>query len=96
MVRGNAIDFWLPKMLGEDSGHLSMPGPQNDKAGWLQRAVKTDLTVWNENHIRESERTNSTFSWLRFVNQSASDVVTKARSGLVERAIDLVKVNRRW
>lgn len=87
----NLIDYWLPKMLGEDQGRLDAPGPGNLRAGWLQKTLRDELNVWNETNIRESERLDGAFAWLRFVDQSASDVADKARKGLVERAVDLAK-----
>ncbi|KAF2768710.1 SNF2 family DNA-dependent ATPase domain-containing protein [Teratosphaeria nubilosa] len=85
------IEFWWPNMLGQGYGRLDMAGPENEKAGWFKKAVATDLSIFDERHIRESEKENGAFSWLRFVDQSATDVAKTAKHTLAERILDLAK-----
>jgi len=87
----STIEYWLPNMLMEGNGRLDVAGPENQRAGWRKKAMATDLSIWDERHIRHSQKANSAFSWLRFVDQSATDVVAVARKTLAERIIDLAK-----
>jgi DNA helicase INO80 len=83
------IELWLPNMLMEDGGRLDLPGPLNTKAGWFQKALQTELSVWNANNVRESALKDGNFSFLRFIDQSASDVEHSANSPLVEKITEL-------
>lgn len=85
------VELWLPSMLMEDSGRIDVAGPLNQKIGWFQKALQSELSIWNANNIQQSERANGAFSWLRFVDQSASDVEAVARKNLSERMIDAAK-----
>jgi len=82
------IECWLPGMLGEGHGRLDVAGPENVRAGWRRKVLGTDLSVWDERHIRQSERVNGAFSWLRFVDQSASEVAAVACKPLMQRVLD--------
>lgn len=83
------VELWLPNMLMEDAGRLDLPGPLNTKAGWFQKALSNELSVWNAKNISESERKNGAFSFLRFIDQSASDVEHAANQPLVKRITEL-------
>lgn len=85
----SVIEFWLPKMLGEDAGRLDIAGPDNLKAGWKKQWLGTNFSIWDERNIVESAKNNSSFSWLRFIDQSAGDISTTVRKPLLERTIDL-------
>ena len=91
----NLIEYWLPSMLGGAEGRLDVAGPENEKAGWRQKLLRTDLSVWDERHIQQSTSRDGAFSWLRFVDQSAGDVANTARKTLFERAVDLAKDENR-
>lgn len=90
----NLIEYWLPSMLAEDDGRLDVAGPKNPKAGWMKRVRQTDLSIYDEDHIRQSEKENGAFSWLRFVGKSATDVSRIANQTLAERIIDLAREER--
>ena len=85
------IEYWLPSMLEEDGGKLDVAGPANGRAGWRQKVLGTELSIWDERHVERSARENGAFSWLRFVDRSAGDVAATARKTLFERAVDLVE-----
>ncbi|KAK5119990.1 hypothetical protein LTR85_007066 [Meristemomyces frigidus] len=85
------IEFWLPGMLTEGGGRLDVVGPENEKAGWRQKAFNTELSIWDERHVRNREKLSGAFSWLRFVGQSATSVARTAKQTLAERVIDLAK-----
>jgi chromatin-remodeling ATPase INO80 len=87
----NLIEYWLPGMLGQGYGRLDFAGPENPKAGWLKKSLNTDLSIWDERHIQQSEKSNGAFSWLRFVDQSATSVATTARQTLAERILSMAK-----
>ncbi|EMC97386.1 hypothetical protein BAUCODRAFT_450765 [Baudoinia panamericana UAMH 10762] len=90
----NPIEYWLPGMLGDAAGRLDIAGPENVEAGWRRRVLSTDLNVWDERNIRDGEQRRGAFSWLRFVDQSATEVANVARKTLVARAVDLAKDDR--
>ncbi|KAF2172772.1 hypothetical protein M409DRAFT_35456 [Zasmidium cellare ATCC 36951] len=94
----NLIEYWLPTMLGEDPGRLDVAGPSNATAGWRNKWLRNELTIWDGKHIQSSsgrsksgKSTNSGFSWLRFIDQSAGDAIRTARQSLIERITDLAK-----
>lgn len=87
----NAIEHWLPTMLMEGEGRLGIAGPENQNAGWRKKAMGTDLSIWDERHIKQSEKSNGAFSWLRFVDQSATDLAATAHKTLAERIVDFAK-----
>lgn len=89
------IEFWVPGKLTEGGGRLDVVGPENEKAGWRQKAFNTELSIWDERHIRRSEKSRGAFAWLRFVGQSATDVASMAKKTLAERVIDLAKDDSR-
>ncbi|KAF2861903.1 hypothetical protein K470DRAFT_213883 [Piedraia hortae CBS 480.64] len=84
----NLIQYWLPAFLGDDSGRLNVAGPRNKRAGWFKKATGTDLSIWDERHVRKNEEKNASFSWLRFVGRSATSASKTARQTLAERIID--------
>ena len=83
------IELWLPNMLMDDTGRLDLPGPLNTKAGWFQKALQNDLSVWCSKNVAESERKNGAFSFLRFIDQSASDMEKTATQPLVKRITEM-------
>ncbi|TKA81134.1 hypothetical protein B0A55_01644 [Friedmanniomyces simplex] len=85
------VEFWLPGMLGGEEGLLGVAGPRNERAGWRRKMLRSELSVWDERNIRQSEREDGGFSWLRFVDQSASEVASVARMSVVERAVELAR-----
>ncbi|KAK4621961.1 Chromatin-remodeling ATPase INO80 [Fulvia fulva] len=96
----NLIEYWLPTMLGDGPGRLDLPGPDNAQAGWRNKVFSNDLSIWSGEHIKSSQgrrqdgkTSNGAFSWLRFVDQSAEDVIRTARSTLMQRVVVLAKEN---
>ena len=89
------IEYWLPRMLGDGPGRLSLPGPDNEQAGWRNKWLNNEFSIWDESNILASQDKNSAFSWLRFVDQSASEVALTAKKPLIERIVDLAKDDHR-
>ncbi|KAK5706763.1 putative DNA helicase ino80 [Elasticomyces elasticus] len=85
------IECWLPRMLGGDAGRLDVAGGLNERAGWRRKVLGTELSVWDERHVRRSEGSGGAFGWLRFVDQSASEVGRVARMSAFERAVELAR-----
>lgn len=83
----NLIEYWLPKKLGSGDGRLDLAGPNNTQAGWRNKWLKHMMSIWDPAHIHESSRENGAFSWLRFVDDSASGVSKAARGTLFERGV---------
>lgn len=90
----NLIEFWIPSILGEGPGRLDVAGPDNAQAGWRNKWLHNELSIWNEQHMlssQDSKKSLGGFSWLRFVDRSASEVALTARQSLIERVTDLAK-----
>lgn len=85
----NLIEYWLPKTLGSGDGRLDLPGPDNLKVGWRNKWLKHMMNVWDPQYIHESSKENGAFSWLRFIDSSASHVAKSARRPLFERGVAL-------
>jgi len=94
----NLIEFWIPSILGEGPGRLDVAGPDNAQAGWRNKWLHNELSIWNEQHIlhsQDSKKSSGGFSWLRFVDRSASEVALTAKQSLIERVTDLAKEDDR-
>lgn len=85
----NLIEYWLPRRLGSGDGRLDLPGPENPGVGWRNRWLTHMMNIWDPQYVQESSKQNGAFSWLRFVDTSASEVCRAARSSLFDRAVDL-------
>ena len=92
----NLIEYWMPKMLAEDPGRLNVAGPKNSRAGWRNRWLQNDFSIWDSENVYRSSRENGAFSWLRFVDdQTANDTTRAARDSLVDRVVTLAKTENR-
>ncbi|KAK5166225.1 putative DNA helicase ino80 [Saxophila tyrrhenica] len=89
-VRGQ-VEYWLPKMLAEGQGRLDVAGPENEKAGWKTKFLGTDGSVFDERNVVKS----NAFSWLRFIDMSATDVASTAKKGIFERAVGVLQQHDR-
>ena len=85
----NMIEYWLPGFLGDGPGRLDIASPDNQQAGWRNKWLSNELSIWNEQHIRENQSGRKGFSWLRFVDQSASEIALTARRSLIGRVVEL-------
>ncbi|KAF2484643.1 SNF2 family DNA-dependent ATPase domain-containing protein [Neohortaea acidophila] len=89
------IEYWLPRMLGDDGGRLDIAGPDNVKAGWRKQWLNTNFSIWDPRNMQQSQKGNGAFSWLRFVDQSAGGIAELARKTHFERAVDLA-TDKNW
>ena len=87
----NMIEYWLPKRLSSGDGRIELPGPDNSQAGWRNKHLKHLMSIWSADHIHDNSKGVDAFSWLRFVDKSASDVSRAARSSIIQTAIDMRK-----
>ncbi|KAF2275166.1 helicase SWR1 [Westerdykella ornata] len=85
----NFIEYRLPRLICRNGGRLDIPGSENPKAGFRGRYLYHLMNVWGADHIQESSRNNGAFSWLRFVDHSATEVSRIARKDVFQRAVDL-------
>lgn len=85
----NMIQYWLPSFLVDGPGRLNVASPRNPQAGWRNKWLSNELSIWNEQHIRKNQSGQAGFSWLRFVDQSASDIALTARRSLIDRIVEL-------
>ncbi|KAG9588867.1 SNF2 family DNA-dependent ATPase domain-containing protein, partial [Aureobasidium melanogenum] len=83
------------KQLGTDGGRLDLAGPDNLRAGWRNKWLKHMMSIWDPEHIKQNTKDAEAFSWLRFVDQSASEVARAARSGIFDRAVELERQSKR-
>ncbi|KAK5097717.1 putative DNA helicase ino80 [Exophiala xenobiotica] len=91
----NPVEYHLPSMLCNDVGRLDIPGPNNQRAGFLRRATQHMFNIFDVDYVQESSRADGAFSWLRFVDASASEVSKAGHSGLLERAMGLKSQSKR-
>ncbi|KXS94608.1 hypothetical protein AC578_7044 [Pseudocercospora eumusae] len=89
------IECWMPSMLGDCPGLLNVAGPQNPQAGWRNKWLNNELSIWDPQNIQSSQKGRNGFSWLRFVDQSAGEVALTARRGLIDRVVELAKEDDR-
>ncbi|KAF2755891.1 hypothetical protein EJ05DRAFT_467329 [Pseudovirgaria hyperparasitica] len=90
----NLIEYRVPRLVGRDGGRIHLPGPDNNKAGWRNRYLHHLMNVWTPDHIVQSSGDNAAFSWLQFVDASASEVAQIARSDVFSRAVSARNKNR--
>jgi len=87
----NMIEYWLPKKLASGDGRIDLPGPDNSQAGWRNKNLHHLMSIWNAEYVHDNSKGSGAFSWLRFVDKSASDVSRLARSSIVQSAIAMRK-----
>ena len=85
----NLIEYDLPRLLCSPEARLDVAGPGNEKAGFRNRYLAEMLNIWSPENIRKSSSDNQAFSWLRFVDTSASEAHNASRKGFFERALSL-------
>ncbi|KAH8658721.1 putative DNA helicase INO80 [Tricladium varicosporioides] len=90
----NMIEYDLPRLIWREGGRLSMPGRDNQKAGFRGKYLEQLMSVWKPETIRENSSRNDAFSWLRFSDMSIAEVSSAARKDIFARAVDLVNKPR--
>lgn len=96
----NDIQYTIPKTIYHRGGRLDLPGPQNEKAGFKAMWIDQLMNVWTPGNMTRSltftqspskaaSKANDTFSFLRFVDLSAGEASSIARSNIFERAVAL-------
>ncbi|KAK9451476.1 SNF2 family N-terminal domain-containing protein [Limtongia smithiae] len=81
----NFINYKMPKMLYRE-GLLTNPG-EKSQAGFRNKYLDHMLNIWEPDYIRENQDRDGAFSWLKFVDTSASDVHRAFHGDLVSRAV---------
>lgn len=84
------IDYHLPKLVWRNGGRLTMPGSDNDKAGFRRKWLENELSIWKPDNTTH----NKTFSWLRLADTSAGEIANAASSGIFTRAVKQVNKPR--
>lgn len=90
----NCIEYSLPRRIAREDGRLDLAGEDNEKAGWRGKYLNHLMNIWDPQYIRESEKENGAFSWLRFSDVSASEAAHLARKDIALRAIELKRKDR--
>ena len=85
----NLIEYDLPRLLCSPEGRLDMAGSKNPRAGFRNKCLANMMNIWSPEHIQKSCQVDETFSWLRFVDHSASDVSCAGRTDVFTRATKL-------
>ena len=91
----NRIQYDLPGVLCNDVGRLDIAGPNNQRAGFVRRAVRTMFNIFDADHVSKSSREDGAFSFLRFVDASPGEVNLISRSSLFDRAVSLASQPKR-
>lgn len=89
------INYDLPSLVWTEGGRLSKAGPDNQKAGWRNKALNHMMNIWTPENVRDSASDNKAFSWLRFADMSAGDVYRDTHSSVFERAARELQKNDR-
>lgn len=85
----NVIQYDLPRMLCNDVGRLDIPGPNNANAGFKHKYLHGLMNIWSAANIKESSQANGAFSFLRFIDTSATEASEIGKTGLFEKAVKL-------
>lgn len=85
----NKIEYDLPRALCNDNGRLGIPGPNNQRAGWISHVTKNIFNIFSPEYVAKSSREDGAFSFLRFVDTSPGEVTKAASHGLFDRAVKL-------
>ena len=83
------IEYDLPRLLCQPAGRIHVPGPSNSRAGFEDKYLKNLMNIWTPEYIRERSKGSEGFSWLRFADTSVGEACRAARSGIIDRAIEL-------
>ncbi|KAF2095126.1 hypothetical protein NA57DRAFT_44988, partial [Rhizodiscina lignyota] len=90
----NCIEYSLPRRLAWEDGRLDLASNENEKAGWRGKYLNHLMNIWEPEYIRQSEKENGAFSWLRFADVSPGEAARLARTGLAFRAMELKRKGR--
>ena len=82
----NLIEYPLPRLIWREDGRLRSPGRRNDKAGFKGNYLDHMLNIWSADNVQKSQ---DTFSWLRFADVSAGEASSAFRKDIFNRAVDL-------
>jgi len=86
----NRVSYDVPKMVYRKGGMLGVPGEESD-AGSRRRLMDNLMNIWQADYIESSaSQKDSAFSFLRFINTSASEVAKAFRGDDVSLAIDSI------
>jgi DNA helicase INO80 len=91
----NLIEYRLPRLICRNGGRLDIPGPENTKAGFKGHYLDNLMNIWDPDHLHQASQGNGTFSWLRFVDHSASEASKAAKRDLFQRALSLTEKSNR-
>jgi DNA helicase INO80 len=93
----SVIKFTIPKRLYRNGGILNVAGPES-KAGFETKYLDHLFNIWTTDNIHDSlysQEPDSTFSFLRFADLSASDAVRTARQSIMQRWISHLAVREK-
>ncbi|RFU25222.1 hypothetical protein B7463_g11112, partial [Scytalidium lignicola] len=91
----NIIEYSLPRLIWREDGRLDLPGQNNVKAGFRGKYLGQLMNIWNTENIREHDKKDQAFSFLRFADTSVQEASVAARKDVFARAIDLAAKPRR-
>lgn len=82
----NLLSYQMPKLVYR-AGRLNAPG-SNSNAGFRQKYLGKVMNIWAPDFIHESlSEGKSTFSWMRFVDASVTEVSRAFYDDIVKRAL---------
>ncbi|KAI8332980.1 SNF2 family N-terminal domain-containing protein [Blakeslea trispora] len=81
------IKYRIPKRLYRNGGFLKIVSPDT-QAGFRTKYLHNLFSIWRADHIHQSEFSDHGFSFLRFVDTSASEASYLFKASLLEKWID--------
>jgi DNA helicase INO80 len=90
----NIIRYTVPKFIYRGPGRLSIPGPENEAAGWRGKALTHMFNVFSPEYIEKSAKHAGGFSFLRFADTSSAECAEMTKQDLFQRAVELKRKSR--
>lgn len=78
----NLITYSIPKLLYREGGILNVSN-EYSRAGFDSKYLHGLMNIWDKENVKES----SAFSWLKFIDKSASEISRAGKTGVFERAV---------
>jgi chromatin-remodeling ATPase INO80 len=90
----NHIVYDVPKLVYRHGGMLYVPGEHSD-TGVRQRYLDKLMNIWQADHIDSSLETDSSFSFLRFIDSSSSELIEAFNANDISFAADFINKSER-
>ena len=85
----NRIAYDVPKLVYRHGGILNVPGEESD-AGVRRRYLDNLMNIWQADHIESSLETDSSFSFLRFIDSSPNELIEAFKANDISFAVNTI------